>query len=406
MRLAARLALVALAALTTAAGGHTRERRPAPGGVEPGLRAVKGGGASGWHDAGLRVARGITVGPIENSYHPGVGYGTAAYDRALAECRRAGAEWIAVTPFGRVADLTGRGVDPTFEAPFATNRAAVARAVAMAHARGLRVFLVPHLWVESGGWRAEIDPKSDEAWAEWAKSYGGFVRTWAALAEETGVEMFSAGVELRSWVTTPRAPSFAAILRELRGVYHGLLTYSANWDDVERTVVLGDLDVIGINAFYPLAEKEGAALPELVDGGRKVRDKVHALAETWNKPVLFTEIGYTTRSDPAVRPWEWPDSMSHVAVDELAQALAYHALLAPLVDEPDFAGFFVWRVYADPEDVSQEAEWGFSPRGKLAELVVRDAFAARWAADGDVAPVAPWAPRAEEPAVYPGSLPW
>ena len=32
-------------------------------------------------------------------------------------------------PFGRVGDLQGRGVDPTFEAPFAQNRDAVARAV-------------------------------------------------------------------------------------------------------------------------------------------------------------------------------------------------------------------------------------------------------------------------------------
>jgi hypothetical protein len=65
-----------------------------------------------------------------------------------------------------------------------------------------------------------------------------------------------------------------------------------------------------------------------------------------------------------------------------AQASAYLGLLAPLLDEPSFAGFFVWRVYSDPDDVSQEAEWGFSPRGKLAEGVVRDAFAARWAVDG------------------------
>jgi hypothetical protein len=49
--------------------------------------------------------------------------------------------------------------------------------------------------------------------------------------------------------------------------------------------------------------------------------------------------------------------------------------------EPDFAGFFVWRVYSDPDDVSQEAEWGFSPRGKLAGKVLRDAFAARFRAD-------------------------
>ena len=56
------------------------------------------------------------------------------------------------------------------------------------------------------------------------------------------------------------------------------------------------------------------------------------------------------------------------------------AALEPPLDEPDFAGFFVWRVYSDPDDVSQEAEWGFSPEGKQAEVVVRDAFAARCAA--------------------------
>ena len=75
--------------------------------------------------------------------------------------------------------------------------------------------------------------------------------------------------------------------------------------------------------------------------------------------------------------------MKAVRVDENAQALAYHALVRPLLEEPYFAGFFVWRVYSDPDDVSQEAEWGFSPRGKLAQTVVEDAFAAQWAGDGN-----------------------
>jgi hypothetical protein len=74
--------------------------------------------------------------------------------------------------------------------------------------------------------------------------------------------------------------------------------------------------------------------------------------------------------------------MSNVIVDERAQADAYAALIAPLLERSWFAGFFVWRFYADPDDMSQEAEWGFSPRGKLAELLVRDAFAAHWAAEG------------------------
>ena len=359
--------------------------------------------AAGWRDGALRGARGITIGPIENTYHPGVGYGSAAFERSLDECSRSGAEWIAITPFGRVADLAGRGVDPTFEAPFEENRANITRAIKMAHGRGLKVMLVPHLWVESGEWRALIDPKTDEGWAAWSKSYGAFVLAWAKVAVDTGVEMLSAGVELRSWVTTGRAPSFGRILHEIRGVFPGILTYSANWDDVDQTVILGDLDVIGINAFYPLARKNGASPAELFEGGRQVRAKVHALAETWHRPVLFTEIGYTTRPDPAIEPWEWPDKMAHVRVDEDAQALAYHALLAPLLDEEDFAGFFVWRVYANPDDASQEAEWGFSPRGKVAELVMRDAFAAPWAADRD--PRRRWGARAEEPGIYPPAPP-
>jgi hypothetical protein len=361
--------------------------------------ALAAPGADAWKRAEIGGVRGLTVGPIENGYHPGVGYGSTAYGRTLDEAGAMGATWIAITPFGRVADLSGTGVDPTFEAPFDRNRHDVERAIDLAHARGLRVMLVPHLWVESGEWRAKIDPAGDEGWARWADSYARFVGAWADVAEATHAEMLSVGVELRSWVTTARAASFARIVHEVRRRYRGLLTYSANWDDVDQTVVLGDLDVIGINAFYPLAQNDGAPESKLLDGARAIREKIHALAESWGKPVLFTEIGYTTRPDPAVRPWEWPDAMSHVHVDEAAQAAAYRALVAPLLDEPDFAGFFVWRLYSDPDDVSQEAPWGFSPRGKAAELVVRDAFAARWACDPWWRPA--WGERAAAPGIYP-----
>jgi hypothetical protein len=244
------------------------------------------------------------------------------------------------------------------------------------------VLLVPHLWVESGEWRALIDPGGDAEWQRWAKSYERFVLSWAQVASEHDVEMLSVGVELRSWVTTQRAPSFAALISAVRAVYPGLVTYAANWDDVDKTVILGQLDVIGINAFYPLAESDGADFATLLRGGQNIAGRVRDLARSWGKPVMFTEFGYTTRKNPAVKPWEWPDHMQNVVVDQRAQAEAYAALLAPLMDEEAFAGFFVWRVYSDPDDVSQEQEWGFSPRGKLAELVLRDAFNAHWSTDG------------------------
>jgi hypothetical protein len=322
--------------------------------------------------------RGLTVGPIESGLHPGRGYGSEPSRRTMEDARRMGANWVSLTPFGRIWDLRPTGVDPTFEAPFPANRRAIVRAVAQAHAEGLRVMLVPHLWVESGEWRALVDPVSDEAWETWSRGYGDFVTLWAEVAEEAAVDLFSVGVELRSWVTTTRARSFLDVIERVRRVYSGKLTYAANWDDVEDTVILGALDVIGVNAFYPLTEREGASFGELLEGGRKIAERLDALAARWQKPVLLTEMGYTTRTDPALRPWEWPDSMTNVQVDPEAQADAYHALLAPLIELENVAGFFVWRVYADPDDMSQEAEWGFSPRGKLAERVVRNAFGARW----------------------------
>ncbi len=358
-------------------------------------------GADGWADAGLGGVRGLTVGPIESALHPEAGYGTAAGRAALVEARELGSSWVALTPFGRVWDLRGGGVDLTFEAELAQNRRDVLTAIADAHAEGLRVFLVPHLWVETGGWRALIDPGSDAGWARWAASYGRFIRYWAEVAELGQAELFSVGVELRSWVTTARAPSFSDLIDDVRARYSGLITYSANWDDVDRTVILGDLDVIGINAFYPLTKKEKASYFDLALGAQRIAADLELLAERWQKPVLLTEMGYTTRVDPALRPWEWPDDMTDVTVDQRAQAIAYRALLAPLLERTFCAGFFAWRTYADPDDVSEEAEWGFSPRGKLAELVLRDAFTASWAVDpGGLWLTAPAAHRARTPGLY------
>ncbi len=340
-----------------------------------------GAGALAWANGSYGAIRGITVGPIESSLHPGKGYGSEAYRRTLAETRALQANWVSLTPFGRVRDLSPTGVSLTFEQPFEQNRVAVGRAIDLAHAAGLRVLLVPHLWVESGGWRGELDPGSEDDWQRFAKSYGAFLRAWATVARDHHVEMLALGVELRTWVTTAHAPSFVALAHEIRGIYPGLVTYASNWDDVDDNVLLGELDLIGVNAFYPLTERAGASTEELIAGGERVAQKLAAVAERWGKPIVLTEFGYTTRPDPAVRPWEWPDKMSHVVVDEEAQARAYTGLLAPLMDQPWLAGAFVWRLYADPDDASQEAEWGFSPRGKLAELVLRDAYAAHWAAD-------------------------
>jgi hypothetical protein len=370
-RIAALAAISALAPATAGAAGKPSTTAPRASVTLPFELPELGGAA----------IRGVTIGPIESALHPDRGYGSPAFERGLDEAVRLGATWISLTPFGRAADLHASGVDKTFELPFAANQRDVARAVKQAHARGLRVLMVPHLWVESGEWRAEIDPPTEEGWRRFATSYRAFVLSWAKLAGDTHVDMLAVGVELRSWLTTTHAPSFEPIVRDIRAAYPGLLTYAANWDDVEQTVIWGQLDVIGINAFYPLTEKSNATDTDLLAGGREVSKKVEALAELWQKPVMFNEFGYTARTDPALRPWEWPDHMSGVKVDARAQAAAYRGLLAGMLATQELVGAFVWRLYADPDDLSQEAEWGFSPRGRAAELALRDAYWQSWASD-------------------------
>jgi hypothetical protein len=337
-------------------------------------------GMDGWHEAGGGGIRGITVGPIESSQWPGRGYGTEYSAELLDELARLGTTWISVTPFGRLWSLSSTEIQLDFEAPFEENRAAVARMIAQAHARGIKVLLIPHLWVETGGWRGEIEPGSPEGWAAYQASYRAFVLTWAKLAAEAGADAFSIGVECKSW--SGRFGEFwSAFIADVRAVFPGVLTYSANWDEVEAVLFWDQLDLIGINAFYPLASHNGATYAEYVEGALRARDGVRALAEVLELPVLFVEIGYTTRRDAAVEPWLWPDDMVNVVYDEHEQARAIAALLEAFLPEPWFAGFFVWRYYASLDDVSQEHSWGFSPHGKVAEGVLAQIFRWQWAVD-------------------------
>jgi len=248
---------------------------------------------------------------------------------------------------------------------------AILRSVEQAHARGLRVFFVPHLWLESGQWRAEMAHPSEARFLEFTRNYARLVLGWAKLAEEAGVDLFAVGVELRSWVTTSRAASFVDLIAEVRQVYHGPLTYAANWDDVDDTVVWGELDVIGINAFYPLHWEDNATYAQVEAGGYRVREQVEGLAKRYERSVVFSEFGYTTRRNTEIKPWLWPEELGTVTRDEPAQERAYEALLGAMQGAPGFFGTFVWRMYADPADLSQEPDWGFSPWGKRAQGQLR-----------------------------------
>ncbi len=333
-----------------------------------------------WSISQPAAIRGITVGPIESSQQPGRGYGTHYTEALLDELALRGVNWISVTPFGRIWSLKSTEILLDFEAPYADNRKALQRIVQQAHARGIRVMLIPHLWVETGGWRGEMDPGSDEAWAAYQASYQRFVMAWATDAGRWGVDAMSIGVECKSW-SGRFAPYWHALIEGIRRVYPGLLTYSANWDEVENVIFWDRLDLIGINAFYPLADHDNASYADYATHAEAAIAGLGDLARTLAMPAVLVEVGYTTRQNAAVQPWLWPDDMQDVVIDQWEQARALTALIETAAKQDWIAGLFIWRYYANLDDISQEAEWGFSPHAKLAEHALKAMYAQRWAAD-------------------------
>lgn len=337
-------------------------------------------GRDGFRAAGYEAIRGITVGPIESAQQPGRGYGTDYTERLLDHLARMGVNWVSITPFARIWDLSSTEIAMDFEAPYEESREGVRRFIVQAHERGIRVLIIPHLWVETGGWRGEIDPGSPERWAEYQASYRDFVLAWARDAAVMGADAFSIGVECKSW--SGRFGAFwRTFIEDVRFVFPGLLTYSANWDEAENVLFWDQLDLIGINAFYPLASHDDASFAEYQSGAAHAAEGVDYLSEVLDMPVLFVEVGYTTRANAAVEPWLWPDDMRDVAYSEGEQARALEASLGAFVPNRWFTGFFVWRYYANLDDVSQEAIWGFSPHGKQAERLLSQVYGFPFGAD-------------------------
>jgi hypothetical protein len=64
------------------------------------------------------------------------------------------------------------------------------------------------------------------------------------------------------------------------------------------------LDYIGLDAYYPLSNRNNATVAELEKGWQPWLADLERLSNEWHKKIIFTEIGYQNRIDTAVHPWE------------------------------------------------------------------------------------------------------
>lgn len=277
-------------------------------------------------------------------------------------------DWIALDPFAHQREVD----EPVLRFGDDPPDAHLVHAIRQAHGLGLRVMLKPHIWLQEqadGRWRDAIGMASEPGWRQWFEAYQRFVLHYARLAERERVDLFCVGVELAR-ATREREAEWRALVWHVRQAYDGPLVYAANWDEYDQVRFWDALDYIGINAFFPLADQASTSLDALRSSAARTAGQIELLHQRTGRPVLFTEVGYKSARDAAVRPWAWQRSHGEAADPEL-QSRCYQAVLETFWARPWFSGMYWWNWLTDL-DLGGPGHTGFTPRGKPAELVLTD----------------------------------
>ena len=65
----------------------------------------------------------------------------------------------------------------------------------------------------------------------------------------------------------------------------------------------GEVDFIGIDAYFPLSDKKTPTVAELEIGWKSHKEEIIRIQKQYNKPILFTEFGYRSVDYNAKKPW-------------------------------------------------------------------------------------------------------
>ena len=328
---------------------------------------------------GEPIAFGIEAPPLPylkgfNFAHEGYriynGYGSRKAEQSLDYIKEMGANAVAIVPYSFTRYPKKPHPIPVAKRAGSENDESVIQSSEHAQALGMSIVLKPQIWVGRGMWTGDIEMQSDADWDLFFKHYSHWISHYAMMAEIYNWEVLCLGTELVQ-TTLQREGDWRELIRDVRSLYNGTLTYAANWGDEFENISLWDeLDFIGLNCYYPLSKKDSPSDRDLKKGFEAVIDKIRKIHKRYNKPIVFTEIGF-----PCIkRPWKEPHKdWGDFEHNTEHQRRCYETVFSCIKGEQWCKGILWWKYPSDLEH-RRRRKTGFTPHGSPAENVVAKWF--------------------------------
>jgi hypothetical protein len=257
--------------------------------------------------------------------------------------------------------------------PLSPTDAAVIAAIKNAQAQGLVVFLKPQVDSLDGVFRGDFMPSDPAAWFA---SYQTFILHYAQLAAQNNVGGLIIGTELASLTKATYQSNWFNIIAEIRTAYPSLtLAYGANATysgDEFTTVSFWDkVDLIGVDGYFPLTNQADPTVAQLVaawthnQNGYNIVAGLKALSTKYNKPVIFTELGYV--SAPGTNEAPYASAAPNAAYDPTEQQNCYEAFFEVFSQQTSWMkGVFWWAWTVSPPSAN---DTGYTAQNKPASTV-------------------------------------
>ena len=277
------------------------------------------------------------------------------------------AEWISLMPYAYCPPDDPSIIFDSQWQWWGEKTQGVKRCVEMARAAGLRIMLKPHLWIGHGIFTGTYEPKSKEGWKSFEEGYRKYMMNYARLADSMQVELLCIGTEMEKFVST-RKSFWKGLIKDIRNVYKGKLTYAANWDEYADFPFWEELDLIGIDAYFPLSSVANPEEDQIDSSWTRWVTSLNKFSEKESKRILFTEIGYRSCEKNLLQPWT---TERNLATDIEAQNLAYSCLFKALKKSKSVDGMFVWKWHAKHNRAGGLSNNRFTPQNKPSEELLR-----------------------------------